>query len=402
MVGFPPPPDKRVTPKNGLWTAPFNRWAYQHMRRLMPTAGWPLAAEPVPLARRPDPAIGEVAVARPDGSTTDLDTFLLETYTDSFVVVRAGEVVHERYYNGMTPMQPHQMMSCTKSFIGLFALAAVARGLVAEQDRVGDLIGELDNGGAFADATLGGVLDMTNSMAFNEDYDDPDAHIHDYAYLAGMGPGTQRTVPARDLYEYLPTLRLDPGRSHGVVFHYQTPNTDVVNWITNRLTDRSVIEDFADLWQQLGTDGEAYMLLDPAGIPIAGGGLNATPNDLARFGAMMAGRGRFAGRQVVGADVLAKLSGGGSPTAFLAGPEAQGFMASGEWTYRAQWWVRRTPGREAIAALGTSGQWIYCDMARNAAVIKQSSQPDPFDITVDEYVLNAIDAVLDAELGIGG
>ena len=111
---------------------------------------------------------------------------------------------------------------------------------------------------------------------------------------------------------------------------------------------------------------------------------------------MIVNGGRFAGHQIVDSDVLDKLRQGGSVSAFLAGPEAQGFMASGEWTYRAQWWVRRTPGREAIAALGTSGQWIYCDTRRKAAVIRQSSQPDPLDITVDAYVLNAIDAVLTA------
>ena len=244
MVGFPPPADKRVTRANGLWTAPFNRWAYQHMRRLIPTAGWPAAPESVPLVRRTVPAVAEVTVARPDGSATDLDTFLVETYTDSFVVVQSGDVVHERYLNGMTPDQPHQMMSCTKSFVGLFALAAVAHGMVAEDDRIGDVIDELDNGGAFADATLGHVLDMTTSMAFNEDYADPEAHIHDYAHLAGLGSGTKRSVAAGDLYEYLPTLGPEPGRDHGAVFHYQTPNTDVVNWATNRLTNRSVIGRF--------------------------------------------------------------------------------------------------------------------------------------------------------------
>ena len=37
MQGFPPAPDKVVTAENGLWVPPFNRWAYQHMRELVPS-----------------------------------------------------------------------------------------------------------------------------------------------------------------------------------------------------------------------------------------------------------------------------------------------------------------------------------------------------------------------------
>ena len=34
MQGFPPPPDKRVDRRNGLWVPPYNRWAYQNMRQI--------------------------------------------------------------------------------------------------------------------------------------------------------------------------------------------------------------------------------------------------------------------------------------------------------------------------------------------------------------------------------
>ena len=38
MRGFPPPPDKRVDRSNALMRPPFNRWAYQHMRTVFPSA----------------------------------------------------------------------------------------------------------------------------------------------------------------------------------------------------------------------------------------------------------------------------------------------------------------------------------------------------------------------------
>ena len=46
MQGFPPPPDQRVTLAN--WqTPPFNRWAFQHVREVVPTARVPRGHGPV-------------------------------------------------------------------------------------------------------------------------------------------------------------------------------------------------------------------------------------------------------------------------------------------------------------------------------------------------------------------
>ena len=66
MTGFPPAPQAQVTLAN--WQdPPFNRWAFQHMRELIPTHPIP-AGPPAPLpAGQP---LGNPVVARVDGSTT--------------------------------------------------------------------------------------------------------------------------------------------------------------------------------------------------------------------------------------------------------------------------------------------------------------------------------------------
>jgi len=52
MHGFPPAPESRVTLEN--WRrSPFNRWSFQHVRELVPSAdipndpaaGWPLPSD---------------------------------------------------------------------------------------------------------------------------------------------------------------------------------------------------------------------------------------------------------------------------------------------------------------------------------------------------------------------
>src|SRR6185295_14059330 len=118
MHGFPPAAGSQVTLAN--WRSPpFSRWAFQHVRELVPSAEiandpakvLPLASEPVALGVE-----GELAA----------------TDTDALVVLHKGRLVYEQYANGMSAETPHILMSVSKSMLGLLA------GLLAAQ-RVLDL-----------------------------------------------------------------------------------------------------------------------------------------------------------------------------------------------------------------------------------------------------------------------
>ncbi len=396
MEGFPPPPEKRVDRSNALMAPPFNRWSYQNMRTIYPSAPVRSAAEPIPIGIELDGGINELDVAREDGTKVDFATFLREGYVDAMVVVTGDGIVCEEYLNGMSPYQPHQMMSVTKSFAGLFGLVAAADGLLSEEDPVTKFVPELASASAFSDATFGQVMDMTNSMEFLEDYADETSGIVRYGRVLGWLQAKSDEIPADNLYDYLVTLTKDPSKDHGEIFHYQTPKTDVVNWVTNRVTGKSFQDNMHEvLWSKLGTQGETYVLLDRNGTLVAGGGLNAGPRDLAAFALMMLNEGRFGGRQVVAAEVIDQLAAGANRAAFSAGPEAEGVMGGGDWSYRAQWWVRHTPGREAFTAIGIHGQWIYIDRDRGVGIVVQSSQPVSKDNYYDETMINAFDAIIE-------
>ena len=395
MAGFPPPPGKRVNRTNAMMAAPFNRWSYLHMREVFPSAPVRTADEVTPLPFAINPDIEMLAVTRPDGSAAGFGDFLRETYTDALVVATPEKLVYEHYANGMHGAHPHQMMSVTKSFTGLFALMAAADGTLDEAQQITDIIAELNGASAFAGATVGQVLDMVNSMDFSEDYADLSSGIAQYGMALGLLEIPGVTAPD-SIYDFLATLQKDPAHPHGEIFHYQTPKTDVVNWVTNRATGKSFQDQMSDvLWTRLGTEAETYVLLDRCGTLVAGGGLNAAPRDLVRFAMMMLNDGVAGGQQIVAPDVIALLEKGGSRSAFGNGPESTGPYAGGDWSYRGQWWVRHTPNREAITAIGIHGQWIYVDRARKVAIVKQSSQPVSSDPNADQYILNAFDAVID-------
>jgi CubicO group peptidase (beta-lactamase class C family) len=279
MEGFPPPADKQVNRSNALFAAPFNRWSYQHMRELYPSAGIPAADKVSKLKFSIDKGIDGLKFNAPDieGEKTgahvlgdkmvDMPTWYRETYKDAIVVIKGDEIVYEKYLNGMDGNRVHQMMSVTKSFAGLFGLMAIDAGEASENDPVTKYIPELKASSAFNGATFGQVLDMTNSMDFSEDYADPDSGIVHYATVLGlMEPAPGKTY-ADSIYEYLVTLPVDKAHPHGKVFHYQTPKTDVVNWTTNRATNMSFMDNFYQkLWSKIGACCSTRM---PPCLPVA-------------------------------------------------------------------------------------------------------------------------------------
>ena len=395
MQGFPPSEDKRVNRSNALFDVPYNRWSYQNMRSLYPTANIPTANQPVTLDRKINGGINDLMIKRETGEAVDIPTWLRESYTDALVVIQGNTIVWEQYLNGMSANAAHQMMSVTKSFAGLFGLIAVSDGLLSEDDPVTNFVPELAASGGFGQATFRQVLNMTASVGFSEDYADPNSGITQYSKVLGFKQAPPEEIPANSIYEYLATLATEDGHENGEIFHYQTPKTDVVNWVTNRATGVSFQDNmYKTLWSKLGTDGETYVLLDRNGTLFAGGGLNATPNDLARFAVMMLNDGKFNGQQVIDPTLIKQLSDGANIDAFTNGPASAGVMGDGDWSYRAQWWVRHTQDREAFSAIGVNGQWIYIDVAHNIAIIKQSSQPEASVNKYDEFNINAFDAII--------
>ena len=91
-------------------TAPFNRWAFHHVRELIPSAE--IAADPHAVR-----ALPAQAADLPPG----LEEFVRETDTDGMAILRRGRLVFERYANGMSDETPHILMSVTKSMLGLLA-----------------------------------------------------------------------------------------------------------------------------------------------------------------------------------------------------------------------------------------------------------------------------------------
>ncbi|MBS0316505.1 MAG: beta-lactamase family protein, partial [Proteobacteria bacterium] len=164
MRGFPPPPDRRIRFDGPGYNAfPRSRWAFSHLRELVPTANvWrgPGAAAPLAPAASPIDLSTVRCKAMGTGEPLDFAQMLLHTYADGIIVLHRGQVVHEAYRGELRPERPHICFSVTKSFVGTLAAVLAVEGDLDPAARVPHYLPEMA-GTAYGDATLREVMDMT-------------------------------------------------------------------------------------------------------------------------------------------------------------------------------------------------------------------------------------------------
>lgn len=369
MQGAPAPAEKQVTQENFM-VNPYNRWSLHHLREIQPTREVYRGDGPVaPLARAPL-ALDDFTVQLDDRTLT-FEPWLREAYTDAVLVMHEGKVVYEKYYGGMQPHEQHQMFSATKSFVGTLALVLANEGKLDLKAKVGKLIPELKNS-AFGDATVAQVLDMTTAIQFREEYENPEAEIRQYGEIFriwDMSSGGPASI-----YEFLPGLKKKG--THGDAFHYVTPNTDVLGWLIRRATGMDLNQAFEQyFWHKLGMERDGYFWLDKRGNEMAGGGLNLTLRDAARFGQMILDGGRFNGQQVIPESVSRRILQPGDHATFVRYYGDDPWYNHIGYAYHDQWWTFNNP-HKAVSAIGVHGQFIYIDPVAKMVVVKQTSDPE--------------------------
>jgi CubicO group peptidase (beta-lactamase class C family) len=375
MTGAPPfSPSSAVTLAN--WQdPPFNRWAFQHVRELIPSARigpGTGAGRPLPRAGQ---ELGSIAFSFNDRELTVAE--LLEgTCTDGFLVLHRGQVIAEQYFNGMTPQTPHLLMSVSKSVTSAIAGVLAGRGVLDVGAPVTQIVPELADT-SFAGATVQHLLDMRAGTRFNEDYADPAADVRSYerVYLwrppgAASGGGGPE---ADDALAYFATLSNDG--PHGGPFRYRSILTDVLAWVIERAAGERLHRLIArELWQPMGAEFDAEITLDRRGNPMADGGISATLRDAARFGELYLRRGRAGQGQIVPAwwidDTLRGAPDG--PRAFTEGDNPSGYPPGSH--YRNCWWIR-DPAVPFFCASGINGQHVFVHGASETVIVKLSTWP---------------------------
>lgn len=355
-------------------TAPHNKWAFHHVRELIPSA-----------EIRNDPA----AVRMFPSSSLDLriDRFVEETDTDGIVILHRGRKVFEHYANGMDAESPHILMSVSKSMLGLLAGILSERGALELERPVGDYLPAVGTT-AYRGATVRHLLDMRAGIEWDENYLATSGPIVEYRKATGWNPLPPGESPS-DLLSFY--QQLERGRAHGGKFDYISPNTDLLGLVIEHATGRRYAELMSELvWKPIGARTSAYITVDRLGAPRTAGGMCVTAEDLARVGqALVEGK-------VVPQPWIDDIETRGDRQAWDAGSFVEYFPGL-PMSYRAKWYVLHDPS-PLIFGVGIHGQNLFVDRKKELVIAKLSSQPAALDAPVIARTMRWV-AELRANLG---
>lgn len=389
MAGSPPPADRLVRfADDSFFRFPRTRWSFSHMRELVPTKAVSRGEGPVrplPRALRDDiDAVRFHPIGRSDEMTWAES--LLANYTDGLLILHRGTIVYERYFGALTPERAHLAFSVSKSFVGTLAATLIAEGVLDADATIADYVPELGASG-FSDATVQQTLDMVTGLDYTEDYTDQRSSVWRFSRAGSLRPRPPGYDGPQTFCEFLCTV--GKASPHAERFAYKTVNTDAIAWVLTRVTGQSVSTLVGErLWSRLGVEHDAYFTIDTAGTEFAGGGLNLTLRDLARFGELMRLNGTLDGRSIVPTSVVEDIRRGGNRDHFALA----GYATLPGWSYRSKWWVAHNE-HGAFTARGIHGQAIYVDPAAEMVIVRFASHPLAANVNLDPTSLPAYHAV---------
>ena len=384
MQGAPPPADQQVSLAN--WRLPpYNRWAFSRVRELVPTAAIAGGGAAAACEGRD---LGGLDISRPQGGSVDFGNWLGETFTDGLAVMKEGRLLTELYPGDLVAGRPHIVFSVSKSITAIVAGVLAGQGLIDPQWPVTRLIPEV-KGSAYGDASIRHVLDMTVSVEFDENYLDPESVFARYREAMLWNPPSGGKARPGDLRGFLLSLKKG-AREHGAVFHYVSPNSDLLGWLLERAAGRRYADLVADLlWKPMRASHEASVTLDSLGGARAAGGVSVSLTDLARFGELVRNHGHIEERQVCPAEWIEDMWTGGDAGAWRAGDMMSMFPKG---RYRSKWYLSGND-HQSLAAIGIHGQWIWIDPKTRVVIAKLSSQPLPADDALDHLTIAGLDAI---------
>jgi CubicO group peptidase (beta-lactamase class C family) len=326
---------------------PDNRWAFSHMREVIPTVNIPRDPDRFLLLKQSDDLVADFSVAF-QGRTQSID----HQYIDGLLILKDGEILFEKYYGNLKQDRPHLMNSVSKSIVGLAAGKLAAQSVVDLDKPVSHYVPALAKSGYGPDS-LQTVLDMRDGSDYTEDYPDftTTFRLQDCAIGWTDADYCPKDGPV-GLYEFLPTIGRD--KSKLGKFSYRSGSTNVIGWVLEAATGQPLAELISEhVWQPMGAEFDANITVDKGGFVLADHGVSATLRDLGRVGLLVLNDGKVFGNEVIPSafieDILGQQGDPKWPYPALDGYEQP--------YYRSFWWGEGNPGGD-VSGYGIHGQFV--------------------------------------------
>ena len=305
---------------------------------------------------------------------------LEQTFTDALIVCKNGVIVSEYFSNGMKEDSQHLTFSVSKSITGIVAGIILKEYQVSADSLISDyLVGT--EGGAYADATIRNLLDMTVSLDFDESYASKEGIYARYRqamlWMPRSGGGEYSDENLEQFILSLPKAEVE----HGFRFSYKSPNTDLLGLVLEKISNQPLAELISEtLWKKIGC-GKATITVDEKEMARTAGGLSCSIQDLAIVGELMRGGGILNGEVVIDPMWVIDTYSRGDHEPWKRGEFFESFP---EGSYRNQWY---SIGEGQLCAIGIHGQWIYINAPAGVVICKFSCQPKADDDELDRTTL---------------
>jgi CubicO group peptidase (beta-lactamase class C family) len=264
----------------------------------------------------------------------------------SFLVVKDGKLIFERYEKGLTRDHNYELYSITKNVTALAAGVLIDEGRTRLDEKVAPVLAKArpDLKEAFADKQaieLRHVMSMSTGLFYNfKPTDDP-------IYYG---------APDRLKLAAETTAKRPPGEA----FEY----TDVNPILASAMLGADAgmpLEKFAEqkLFKPMGMTHYAWERADDKGLVSSGWGLRLRAVDMAKLGMLVLSGGRWNEQQIVSQAWVRTMT---APS-------------SAPW-YGQYWWINDIVATEPeVHAMGFKGQFIVALPQRNAVVVMTSMLP---------------------------
>ncbi len=368
MQGAPPVTADVVTARNWL-TPPHLSWGLEHLEQIARVSSVDRGDAPATPLGPLWLDLGKFLLATRDGRTLSLDAALEALSINALLVWQDGSLRLERYRGAHGSRTRQALLTASASVTGLLAEMQIDAKAFDDMRLVSFYLPEL-KGSAWDNVSVRETLDMEVALDFREIYGDPWSDFSQLLNAGGLLGPEPGFTPAPSLNEYLHGVR---GQGeHSAQYQYASANVEVIGWIMQRATGKSVAALFAEqLYGGLGAEREALFATDAAGMTVASTGLALTARDWLRLGVMLQQGGQANLNQVVEPRVVEKIFAGGQRRHAMPGREDAPFFS-----YRGGWHVDHASG--AIGAWGIHGQFLFIAPRAKVVVVMQSAHPEPY------------------------
>ena len=331
---------------------------FRHMDNIFDCRAVHKAKKPFVFEREPRPL--------PDtfnykGDNIKLNEFLKDQWTTGLIVIKDAEIVFEEYWLGNSETTRMISWSVCKSMISTLIGIALEEGLIRDiYDPVTNYVPFL-KGSGYDNVPIKHVLQMSSGVRFDENYADFHSDINRMGRMMALNTSIDDFVAS-----------LVNERAPGTYNKYVSMNTQVLAMVLRETTGMALAKYMEEkLWKRIGTEADAFWLVDVKGMELAFGGFNAVLRDYARFGLLYLQEGRWEGEAIVSSDWVSSSV---TPDA----PHLQpGENPLSNWIlgYGYQWWIPLKPEGDFLA-IGIAGQYIYIHPKHRIVIAKSSAYAD--------------------------